>query len=34
MPIEVSFTHLETITGDPGVPALTRDQIQLRVFYR
>jgi hypothetical protein len=31
-PIEVSFTHLETISGDPGVPRVFRDQIQLRLF--
>jgi hypothetical protein len=33
-PVEVSFTHLETIRGDPGEPKGTRDQIQMRVFYR
>jgi hypothetical protein len=31
-PVEVSYTHLETFTGDPGVPLLSRDQIQLRLF--
>ncbi len=34
LPIEVSFTHLETISGDAGVAKLTRDQIQLRLFLR
>jgi hypothetical protein len=33
-PFEVSFTHLTTVSGDPGIPQLTRDQIQLRLFYR
>ena len=33
-PIEVSFTHLETITGDVGVPKLQRDQVQVRLFLR
>jgi hypothetical protein len=33
-PVEVSYTHLETITGDPGLPKLTRDQVQLRLFFR
>ena len=32
-PIEVSFSHLETITGDSGVPALSRDQIQVRLYF-
>jgi len=33
-PIEVSYRHLETITGDAGAPKLFRDQIQLRLYYR
>jgi hypothetical protein len=33
-PIEVSYRHLETITGDPGTPKLFRDQIQMRIYYR
>jgi hypothetical protein len=33
-PVEVSFTHLETMTGSPGMPKDTRDQIQVRLFYR
>ena len=33
-PIEVSFAHLETITGDAGLPKASRDQIQLRIYYR
>ncbi|MDQ2665371.1 MAG: hypothetical protein M3Z05_05105 [Gemmatimonadota bacterium] len=31
-PIEVSFTHLQTITGDSGVARLQRDQVQVRLF--
>ncbi len=31
-PVEVSFTHLATISGDPGVPALQRDQVQVRLY--
>jgi hypothetical protein len=33
-PVEVSYRHLETITGDEGAPKLFRDQIQLRIYYR
>jgi hypothetical protein len=32
-PVEVSFTHLEAISGDPGVPRIRRDQIQLRLYF-
>jgi hypothetical protein len=33
-PAEITFTHLETITGDSGLPNSTRDMIQLRLYYR
>jgi hypothetical protein len=33
-PIEVSFVHLETISGDAGLPKSMRDQIQFRFYYR
>jgi hypothetical protein len=33
-PVEVTYTHLTTISGDPGVPKLSREQVQLRLFYR
>ena len=33
-PIEVSFVRLATVTGDVGVARETRDQLQLRLFYR
>jgi hypothetical protein len=33
-PVEVSFAHLETVTGDAGLPKASRDQIQLRIYYR
>jgi hypothetical protein len=33
-PIEVTYRHLETITGDAGAPKIFRDQIQLRIYYR
>jgi hypothetical protein len=33
-PIEVSFTHLTTITGDPGLERISREQIQVRLYYR
>jgi hypothetical protein len=33
-PVEVSFTHLTTTTGDPGVAKQSRDQIQVRLFYQ
>jgi len=32
-PIEVSLTHLQTITGDEGVAKLQRDQIQVRLYF-
>jgi hypothetical protein len=31
-PIEVSYTHLETISGDAGVPKIWRDQVQVRLY--
>ena len=33
-PVEVSYRHLETITGEANAPKLFRDQIQLRIYYR
>ncbi|MDB4913396.1 MAG: hypothetical protein JWM95_1040 [Gemmatimonadetes bacterium] len=33
-PVEISFSHLDTITGDAGAPKLSRDQIQVRLFFR
>ncbi|MES2179247.1 MAG: hypothetical protein V4550_15410 [Gemmatimonadota bacterium] len=33
-PVEVSLSHLETISGDPGVSKVARDQIQVRLFFR
>jgi hypothetical protein len=33
-PVEVSYRHLETITGDVGALKLFRDQLQLRIYYR
>lgn len=33
-PVEVSYRHLETVTGDATAPKLFRDQIQLRIYYR
>ena len=33
-PIEVSYRHLETLSGDAGTPKLFRDMIQLRLYYR
>ena len=33
-PIEVSFAHLETVSGDAAIPKASRDQIQLRIYYR
>jgi hypothetical protein len=33
-PVELSFTHLETTSGDVGLPKVSRDQIQMRVFVR
>ncbi len=33
-PVEVSFTHLETFSGDSGVARVRRDQIQMRLYFR
>jgi hypothetical protein len=33
-PVEVSFRHLQAISGDPGAPQGFRDQILLRLFYQ
>jgi len=33
-PVEVSYRHLETVTGDVSAPKVFRDQLQLRVYYR
>jgi hypothetical protein len=33
-PIQVTYAHLETITGDAGLPKQARDQIEVRLFYR
>ena len=33
-PVEVSFTHLETVSGSAGLAKASRDQIQLRIYYR
>lgn len=33
-PVQIAFVRLSTISGDPGVPNLTRDQIEVRLFYQ
>jgi len=33
-PIEVSYHHLEALSGDAGTPKYYRDIIQLRLYYR
>ena len=33
-PIEVSYRHLEAISGDANAPKYFRDQLELRIFYR
>ncbi|HYC50856.1 MAG TPA: hypothetical protein VEB19_07110 [Gemmatimonadaceae bacterium] len=33
-PIEMRFTHLESISGDAGRPKFFRDQLELRIYYR
>ena len=33
-PMEMRFTHLEAIAGDPGRPKFFRDQIEVRIYYR
>ena len=33
-PVEVSYRHLETITGEGGPAKQFRDQLQLRIYYR
>lgn len=34
LPIEMRFTHLQAIKGDPGRPRFFRDQLELRIYYR
>lgn len=34
LPIEMRFTHLEAVSGDPGRPKFFRDQIELRIYLR
>ena len=34
LPIEMRFTHLQAIAGDPGRPKFFRDQLELRIYYR
>lgn len=34
LPIEMRFTHLQAIKGDPGRPKFFRDQLELRIYYR
>ncbi|MEP6992162.1 MAG: hypothetical protein ABJA80_14620 [bacterium] len=33
VPVEVSFTHLQTVAGSDGVAAIQRDQVQVRYFF-
>lgn len=33
-PIEVSFAHLETVSGNANLAKYSRDQIQIRLYYR
>ena len=33
-PIEISYAHLATASGDDGLPHQSRDQIQLRLYYQ
>ncbi|MCY7378317.1 MAG: hypothetical protein LH467_03130 [Gemmatimonadaceae bacterium] len=33
-PIEVSYAHLETVTGDAGLAKQSREQIEIRLFYQ
>ena len=33
-PVQLSFVRLSTISGDAGLPNLTRDQIEVRLFYQ
>ncbi len=34
LPIDVTFTHLEAISGAERMPKFFRDQIQIRLYYR
>lgn len=33
-PVEMRFTHLESVRGDAGRPKFFRDQVELRIYYR
>ena len=32
-PVEISYTHLQAFQGDPTVPRISRDQIQVRLYF-
>ncbi len=34
LPIEMRYTHLQSISGDAGRPKVFRDQLELRIYYR
>lgn len=34
IPLEITFSHLETLTSSTAAPKYTRDQIELRLYYR
>jgi hypothetical protein len=33
-PVEISYAHLATATGDDGLPHQSRDQIEMRLYYQ
>ena len=33
LPLEMRFTHLESLSGPPGSPKFMRDQIELRIYF-
>ena len=33
-PVEIAYAHLETASGDAGLPKQTREQIEVRLFYQ
>ena len=33
LPLEMRFTHLESLSGPPGFPKFMRDQIEVRIYF-
>jgi len=34
LPMEMRFSHLQAVQGDAGAPRITRDQLEVRIYYQ